>query len=67
MALRSVDELPGASRHRMRVDGADFGRESPLVALVHEDGLRDGAIGDVHGQTPLFLVLTHVHEFGDVR
>lgn len=62
-----VHELPGASGHGARVDGADFGGEALFVALVDEDGLGDGRVGDVHGETPVFLVFVHVHEFGHVR
>ncbi len=42
-----VHELPGASGHGARVDGADFGGEALFVALVDEDGLGDGRVGDV--------------------
>lgn len=62
-----VDEPPRASCHEFRVDGADFRRESLLVAFVDEDGLRDGRVGDVHCQTPLFVLFVHVHQFGHIR
>lgn len=62
-----VDEPPRTSCHEFRVDGADFRRESLLVAFVDEDGLRDGRVGDVHCQTPLFVLFVHVHQFGHIR
>ena len=62
-----VDELPGAPRHGVRVDGADLGCESTLMALVDEDGLGHGSVCGVHGEAPMLLILAHVHELRDVR
>ncbi len=62
-----VDELPGAPRHGVRVDGADLGCEFTLMALVDEDGLGHGSVCGVHGEAPMLLILAHVHELRDVR
>lgn len=62
-----IDEPPGAARHEVRVDGADFRRESLFVAFVNENGLRDGRVGDVHRQAPLFAPFVHIHQFGHIR
>ena len=62
-----VDEPPGTPRHTRRIDRADLRGEPLLMPLVHENGLRDGRVGDVHCQTPLFVLFVHVHQFGHIR
>ncbi len=62
-----IDETPGTPRHTRRIDRADLRGEPLLMPLVHENGLRDGRVRDVHRQTPLLVPLVHVHQFGHVR
>ena len=67
IALVHIHELPGAPDHQRRIDRADLRRESPLVAAVDKNGLRNRRIRDVHGGAPTFVALAHIHQLRRIR